>query len=63
MNAHPIGTAVALSSHGRQLSIQEVSGFVNALGYSQKYKQTHYIIPFFMIDIYNMILNNYKVAD
>lgn len=28
---HPIGSTVTLSCHGSQLSIQQVSGFVNAL--------------------------------
>lgn len=35
LNTHPIGSAVALSCHGRQLSIQQVPGLVNALGEKQ----------------------------
>lgn len=30
-NTYPVGSTVALSRHGSQLSIQEVSCFVNAL--------------------------------
>lgn len=40
MKSHPVCSAVALSSHGSQLSVQQVSGLVDALKHTHTLMRT-----------------------